>query len=629
MCGITGFVDFNGQSNKEVLNNMIETLNHRGPDSKGTILINLENSTVGLGHARLSIIDLSDAGHQPMKFQQYTLVFNGEVYNYKEIRSILLQKGYEFQSHSDTEVVLHAFSEWGKNCVNKFIGMFAFVIFDEKERKLIAFRDRVGVKPLYYYYNEGIFLFASELKAFHQHNKFKKSINYSAVHTYFDLGYIPAPHCIFKNTYKLNPGSSLELTLDDNKIETSVYWNPVSFYQKPKLEDSFEETKEELNDLLKSAFNYRMVADVPVGIFLSGGYDSTAVAAILQKESNQQLKTFTIGFEKGNNEAPFAKDSANYLDTDHYEYSCTTKEAQDIIPQLSYYFDEPFADSSAIPTMLVSKFAREHVTVALSADGGDELFAGYSRYGQLESHLKRLDKIPSGFHRLSAFSASMASKLLPESLAHKKHHLLGVAGVLVLDPSNRNSNLYKQMHLLPKKYHEVLFDKPHETTSTPFDDLYEIGDSREHSLLTDFQCYLPDDILVKVDRSTMAASLEGREPFLDHRILEYVAQLPYDFKRKNGEGKSILKEIVHQYVPKKMLDRPKSGFSIPLNEWFSGDLNELLMDTLSTDKLKVQGVFKVNTVSEILKQFNSGKLHYKPLIWKLLMFQMWYDKWVK
>jgi asparagine synthase (glutamine-hydrolysing) len=628
MCGITGFVDFKKSSSDYVITQMVETLNHRGPEDRGAKVLNLEEAQVGLGHTRLSIIDLSTGGHQPMKFQSYTIVFNGEIYNYKEIREQLLKKSHEFQTNSDTEVILHAYAEWGKECVNAFIGMFAFVIFDEEQRKLIAFRDRVGVKPFYYYRTQEVFLFASELKAFHQHPKFEKSVNQSAVRTYFDLGYIPAPHCIFENTYKLNPGSILELNLKNGEVDINKYWDPVNFYEQPKSNKSFEEVKEDLHDLLCSSFKYRMVSDVPVGIFLSGGYDSTAVAAILQKESNQQLKTFTIGFESGNNEAPYARETANYLDTDHYEYTCTTKEAQDIIPQLPYFFDEPFADSSAIPTMLVSKFAKEHVTVALSADGGDELFAGYNRYEQLASHLKRLDKVPGGYEKIAAMGAAFMGNILSNVHIHKKHHLKSVADALTKNNSDRSSELYKQMHLMPQPYHNALFNKNCSPVFTPFDAHHGLTDSKDQPLLTDFQCYLPDDILTKVDRATMAASLEGREPFLDHRLLEFAAQLPYEFKTSNGISKLILKEVVHQYVPKEMLDRPKAGFSIPLTSWFLGDLNQLLMDTLSKKQIDEFGILNYDSIAKILADFNRGKLHYKPLIWKLLMFQMWCDKWI-
>jgi asparagine synthase (glutamine-hydrolysing) len=622
MCGIAGFIDFNGLSSKQDLSKMIKSLHHRGPDDSGTEVHSIGNSLVGLGHARLSVIDLTPGGHQPMTRKHLSIVFNGEIYNYKEVRQKLLRKGYSFSSDSDTEVILHSYAEWGANCVDYFIGMFAFVITDTKEQKCFLFRDRAGVKPLYCYWNEGLFLFASELKAFHVHPQFKKEESQNVLRNYFDLGYIPSHQSIFRHVFKLQPGQYCTIDLNSSKQIFTTYWDAAKFYEKPKLDIDYLEAKEHLHSLLKSACDYRMVSDVPVGIFLSGGYDSTAVAAILQRESSKKLNTFTIGFEHGNNEAPFASETAKYLGTDHHELTCTSKEAQSIIPELPFHFDEPFADSSAIPTFLVSQFAKKHVTVALSADGGDELLAGYSRYEQLRQYSAKLEnksRLLSPFLKLGAPIVGAIQG------SHRSYQMETVAHAIKLnDPVSRDAFLYDRMHRMPDLIYDDLFNQ-NINDKDPIQG-WNLTDIKDYPLLHDYKNYLPGDILTKVDRATMSVGLEGREPLLDHRILEFVAQLPYDYKANNGIGKIMLRDIVHEYIPKKMMDRPKSGFSIPLTQWFQTDLKELLFDTLLKDDDSL--IFNKGAIEKILNDFVGGKLHYKPLVWKLLMFRLWQNKWI-
>lgn len=625
MCGITGFIDFWHSSSIEVLGNMVRTLHHRGPDDHGTELFDCGNARIGLGHARLSIIDLSPAGHQPMSRGHLAIVFNGEIYNYKEIQQELIKKGYEFSSDSDTEVILHAFAEWGVHCVNRFIGMFAFVLINKKEAKAYFFRDRAGVKPLFIYQNKDLFLFASELKAFHVHPDFEKEIDREVLPDYFDLGYIPGNQCIFKNVQKLTPGSYLTLDLASQKVNKMVYWDAAEFYARPKFALTYAEAREQLHELLQSAFQYRMVADVPVGVFLSGGYDSTAVAAILQQNSNQQLKTFTIGFEHGNNEAPYAHETAKYLGTDHYEYTCTTKEAQDIIPELPYYFDEPFGDSSAIPTVLVSQFAKKHVTVALSADGGDELFSGYNRYAELQRYEQMLKKIPVGLAPLMKLGGNLAGAFLG---APRSYQLTTAASALkIKDRLIRRSFLYDKMHRMPQSIHTGLL-RNNEYPHMGFGNSWNFNDKKNFPLLHDFKRYLPDDILTKVDRATMSVSLEGREPLLDHRILEFAAGLPYEYKRRGNCGKRILKEITHQYLPKSMLDRPKTGFRVPLTQWLRNDLNKELQHDLQRSNVNLYGVLNPAGVEEVYNNFRNRNLHYIPLLWRIWMLQKWLKVWM-
>jgi asparagine synthase (glutamine-hydrolysing) len=629
MCGITGYIDLTGNSTPEVLSNMVEVLNHRGPNDAGIRKIKSKYAVVGLGQTRLSIIDLSNAGHQPMKYKHFTIVFNGEIYNYQEIKDELIKQGHQFETKTDTEVILHAFETWGTNCVQHFIGMFSFVIYDQKEEELYGFRDRTGVKPFFYYEHDGLFLFASELKSFHQHPYFKKDINKNSLASYFDLGYIPAPSSIFNHTYKLEAGHFIKFSLETKELEITQYWDALSYYSKPKLIIDYKDAKSELRNLLKSAFDYRMVADVNVGVFLSGGYDSSAVAAILQHNSSSTLKTFTIGFDEGNNEAPFAKETASYLGTEHHELICTAKEAQSIIPTLPYFYDEPFADSSSIPTILVSEFAKKHVTVALSADGGDEVFGGYDSYGSIQKKTAILNKVPTNVKPVLAKSLRLLSNNIPDTFAVTKHKIHGISKALNKDALKQAKGLINAMSSLPVMYQQNVFN----INVRSVDALEEIDESVfsnevELAMCMDYKKYLPDDILTKVDRATMSVGLEGREPLLDHRIIEFVAQLPLEYKFDGSTSKRILKEVVHEYIPKNMMDRPKAGFSLPIYNWLRGDLAYLIDEYLNEERLKTSGLFNISFVLKQIALFKRNQLHYQPFIWKLLMFQMWWDKWM-
>jgi asparagine synthase (glutamine-hydrolysing) len=415
MCGITGFVDLNRASSAGILTRMSDILRHRGPDGSGDKFFDTEKNQIGLAHRRLSIIDLSERGKQPMQFANLYITFNGEIYNFREIRSELEKQNHSFQSDSDTEVILHAYAEWGPDCVKKFIGMFAFVIYDTAKNEIVLIRDRAGVKPLFWYANNNLFLFASELKAFHQHPGFKKELDLNAVAAFMQFGNVPSPHCIFKNCFKLKPGHFLRLDLSNLKAESTCYWSVYQdAYNQAKIDLPFDEAKKDTEALLSSAFNYRMVADVPVGVFLSGGYDSVCVTSLLQKERSAKIKTFTISVpDIGLDESKYAKEIAAHLGTDHHEFRCTEKEVFEILKNLPFFYDEPFADSSAIPTTLVSQAARGHVTVALSGDGGDESFAGYNRYDYMMKHGKLLKQIPSPIRNTAA---SLMQKISSEKI---------------------------------------------------------------------------------------------------------------------------------------------------------------------------------------------------------------------
>ncbi|MEP6711015.1 MAG: asparagine synthase (glutamine-hydrolyzing) [Ferruginibacter sp.] len=633
MCGISGFIDFKKTTTREILEKMNRMMAHRGPDGEGYGIYQSDKATVGFGHRRLSIIDLSEGGSQPQTFGSLHITYNGEIYNYAEIKTALELKGHSFHSHSDTEVILHAYTEWGSMALEKFIGMFAIVIYDEAKNKIFACRDRPGVKPFFYYWKDGLFLFASELKAIIQHPSFTKEINLDAAAAYMQYGYVPTPHCIFKDTHKLKPGHFLELNIDNKELHLQQYWNVYDAYNKPALKIGLPEAIEETEKLLTNAFQYRMVSDVPVGVFLSGGYDSSCVTALLQKNSTQKIKTFTIGVpDAGLNEAPFAKDIAAHLGTDHTEYYCTQKEALEIVPQLPFFYDEPFADSSAIPTTLVSRIAREKVTVALSADAGDEIFAGYNRYDYVMKYGKTMQAIPAFLRK----SAAAAMNIIPANsipVLNKKylfHSRYEKVKSLLKNPTERNIllSLTKQMG---EQDLACLFKSSINTLSTAFDSKElksEFHSTLAYIMAVDYETYLLDDILQKVDRAGMSVSLEGREPFLDHRIIEWAAQLPMEYKYNNGNKKFILKEIVHKYLPKEMMDRPKMGFGIPIAHWLQHELKPFVDEYFNESFITKQNIFNNVEIQRIKNSFYQGKIERAEKIWYLLMFQMWYDRWM-
>jgi asparagine synthase (glutamine-hydrolysing) len=637
MCGITGFIDFKNRSSEQQLEAMLRTMEHRGPDGQGHFFQQKDNFSIGLAHSRLSIIDLSTGASQPFYYGDWVIVFNGEIYNYQEIKDELIELGHQFQTASDTEVILHAWQEWKEQAVHKFIGMFVFVIYHQQEQTLSIYRDRAGVKPLYYYWQDGLFLFASELKAFHQHLQFQKELHQDALALFLKYCYVPAPHCIFKNCFKLEPGHFLSLTLSTLHSQPSTlnpqeYWNVNNAYTKPKLDIGEKEAMEETEKVLKKAFDYRMVADVPVGVFLSGGYDSSAVAALLQKDATQKIKTFTIGFhEQKYNEAPFAKEVAKRLGTDHTEYYCTIDEAKAILPTLPHFYDEPFGDSSAIPTMLVSQLAKKSVTVALSADGGDEIFGGYNRYPIIQRMNSTFGRLPK-FTRELAYQAS--GLISPEKVPILKNKKLigqryNKARNLIRE-ANATNYLKAMCSVVDDENLTRLLEESFKEVPTYFDEKTpDILSLLDRVLAKDYKTYMVDDILTKVDRATMSVSLEGREPFLDQHIIEWVAKLPNHYKIRNGNKKYLLKEIVHRYLPKEMMDRPKAGFAIPIDEWFSKELAEYFSIYLNKTYLDKQGIFNSDLVLLWTSLYQSGKKEYMTQLWNILMFQLWYEKWMK
>lgn len=634
MCGIAGFIDYSQGSSKEILMNMTDALKHRGPDGSGYEFLNDFQPQVGIGHRRLSVIDLSPGGSQPMRLEQLHISFNGEIYNFKQIRTELAALGHSFHSYSDTEVLLHAYQEWGSQCTGRLIGMFAFIIYDAARKELFCARDRAGVKPFFYYWDSDLFLFASELKAFHRHPGFKKEIALNSVAAFMQYGHVPTPYCIFKNCHKLKAGHTLLISLDKKSLSVSKYWDVYDAYNKPKQDISLEEAKKETEKVLKNAFDYRMVSDVPVGVFLSGGYDSACLTAILQKDRSEKLKTYTIGVEdSGLNEAPYARSIANHLGTDHHEYYCSQKDALELISNIPYHYDEPFGDASALPTTLVCQIARREVTVALSADGGDEVFAGYNRYDYMIRYGKTLNAIP-GFFRNAASSVMNlieADKIPILNRKYNFHNRYEKLKHLLKDPSPQNIMLSMSRQFEAEHLRE-LFVQGIDIISTAHSsmDLAPPYYSRlAYMMAIDYQTYLQDDILQKVDRASMSVGLEAREPFLDHRIIEWAAQLPDNYKYHNGIKKYILREITHQYLPKSLMDRPKMGFAIPMEDWLRHDLKEQVDHYLSDEKILQQGIFTSGAIRKLKTDFFSGRKELAIKVWYLLMFQMWYDRWMK
>jgi asparagine synthase (glutamine-hydrolysing) len=624
MCGLAGFCDFTRFSDKELLQNMIETLNHRGPDGTGEKLWHFDSYNIGFAHKRLSIIDLSASANQPLfsEDNNIAVVFNGEIYNYKEIRNELVSFGYNFLTNSDTEVIVKAYQNWGLECVHQFIGMFAIVIFDLEKEHIYIIRDRAGVKPLFYYYSNGVFLFASELKAFHKHPKFQKKINTSALSGYLKRGWISNPLTIFENTFKLLPGHILDLNLKDKSICLEKYWDVIDLYNRDKLQLSPSEIIEETENILESAFNYRMVSDVPVGVFLSGGFDSTTLAAILQKSRTEKIKTYTIGFyDKELDEAKNAKRIAKHLGTDHNEYYIDIDDALPLLDRLSYFYDEPFGDNSGIPTMLVSKIASEHVKVVLSADGGDEIFGGYPKYYLNNNVYESIRRMPSGIKKLlSLINALIPS---PQYTSRKFATLLN---------SESNYSIYKdkieQTHFENFEINRLL--KLGSQVNCSVYDQFSLVDFRNDPInammCIDYKAFMCDDVLQKVDRASMSYSIESREPYLDQRIIEFLSQISGTTKISGNSTKNILRQIAYKYIPKDMLEGPKKGFAIPLKTWLNTNLKEQVYSELldsNTDYL-----FNRDYIMEILDGFYAKKLPYENKIWNLLQFKLWYKHWM-
>lgn len=631
MCGLVGLIS--EQYQEIAFEAMLEVLQYRGPDDHGLLIEPIEDRFVHMGQNRLSIQDTSRNGHQPFVSDcgQYILIFNGEVYNFKAIRTELKSLGQIFISGSDTEVILYAYKHWGIKCIDKFIGMFAFALLDKAENNITIVRDRAGVKPLYFYSKKGDFAFASELKSFHHLPSFSKQLNKSVLPCYFQFGYIPAPHTIFENTFKLEAGHYLQYDLLSNTFENIQYWDVEKFYLQEKTENDEQQILTDLEELMTDAVNLRMVSDVPVGVFLSGGYDSSLVTALLAQDKSRKLHTFTIGFEdKKYNEAEHAKAIARHFNTEHTEYYVSNKDMLDKIESLPFHYDEPFADSSSIPTMIVSELAKKDVTVALSADGGDEAFCGYSKYFMLqrfESTFNHSFKKGSVNTLLNLFSEKNAERF--NNVLPKKYKATNIQDKYMKFKRAMGSDSLAEMFCNASSYvDERDVSRFLKVDSNIFNKFKFNQDMSfmDNMMLNDYKKFMVDDVLTKVDRATMSVSLEGREPLLDHRIIEFMARVPLSIKYKNKQGKYLARQILYKHIPQAMIDKPKAGFQIPLVNWMLTELKPLVDKHLNSDALDDE-IFHVEQLLKIKSDFYAGNHVMVNVLWFTLMFQMWRERW--
>lgn len=641
MCGIAGFWEFKSTRTRnaqhDILKKMNDAIANRGPDGEGYFL---HESGIGLGHRRLAILDLSELGAQPMhsSSKRYTIVFNGEVYNAPRLAPALVQRGYTFKGTSDTEIMLAAIEAYGlEMAIGQFIGMFAFALFDHKEQLLHLVRDRLGVKPLYFGIEKNTLLFSSQPKSFYAHPDFSGRVNKGTLGTYLSYNYIPSSSCIFENIEKVQPGEIVTVH-KDKSIHKKTYWslenvnqegirNPLHFKNDAEAIDTLEH-------LLEDATRLRMLSDVPLGAFLSGGIDSSAIVALMQKNSTTPVKTFSIGFEsKDFDEAIYARDVAKHLGTDHTECYMNEKDALSIIPKLPQFFDEPFADSSQIPTYLVSALAKKHVTVALSGDGGDEFFAGYTRYRVCEK-----------FWNIYKFAPKPVRKILSHMIQFAPEKSWDrFAKMLPLGPLKKGfgEKLYRFKNIIDADHEGELFQSILQLWNTGdlesmlhhkdthFKDTWNRFKTKNfttHMQLFDAACYLPDDILTKVDRASMGVSLEARGPLLDHRIAEWAFRLPMHYKVRGGTSKWILRQVLERHVPKSLFDRPKQGFGVPLESWLAGPLRPWAEDLLSPQKLKNYGIENPAPILMRFDEMKEKKRNWSYSLWGVLMYQAWCEE---
>lgn len=647
MCGITGFLGISSRGSAVVADRMASALYHRGPDDSGVWVD--EPAGVALAHRRLSILDLSPAGHQPMVSPsgRYVIVFNGEIYNHLELREALPDG--KWRGHSDTETLLAAFECWGVAAsLKKSVGMFAIALWDRESRTLTLGRDRLGEKPLYYGWQNGVLLFGSELKALRAHPAFQGVINRDALTLFLRHNYVPVPYSIYRGINKLPPGTFLQVNASA-ALASSSGIHPVSYWSAREVAEigqanlfrgSDNDACEALEAVLGQSIRGQMLADVPLGAFLSGGIDSSTVVALMQSQSKRPVKTFTIGFnEAGYNEAEHAHAVARHLGTEHTELYVKPEEAQAVIPLLPRLYDEPFADSSQIPTYLVSRLAREHVTVSLSGDGGDELFGGYNRYFWAQNIWRRLGWLPQS---LRAAVAGVLTALPPTTWnsVFRKFERMLPANLRYANPGDK---LHKLAEILAVRNPEEIYwglvshwKQPTQivkdgteppTILADANQWAKVPDLTHRMMYLDTVSYLPDDILTKVDRAAMGISLETRVPLLDHRVLEFAWTLPLTMKLRDGQSKWLLRQVLYRHVPQEMIERPKMGFGIPLDVWLRGPLRSWAEELLNASSLETSGYFRASLIREKWDEHLSGRRNWSYYLWDVLMFEAWRRQW--
>ncbi|AHG91041.1 asparagine synthase (glutamine-hydrolyzing) [Gemmatirosa kalamazoonensis] len=644
MCGIAGFWTTMRPPvpAAELLAGMTGAIRHRGPDDEGAWWD--DASGVGLGHRRLSIIDLSAAGHQPMASRsgRYELIFNGEIYNFRELRAELERAGDAFRGHSDTEVMLAGFERWGLvPTLKRLAGMFAMALWDREERTLHLIRDRIGEKPLYYGTAGGTLLFGSELKALRAYPGWSGDIDRSAIALLMRHGYIPAPYTVFSNVRKAVPGTVLSFRSALGEPTTTRYWNAREVAEsgtRDPLRLGEEELIEACERRLSETIGEEMVSDVPLGAFLSGGFDSSLIVALMQKQSARPVRTFTIGFEeKEYDEAEHARAVARHLGTDHTELRVGPSDTLAVIPKLPALYDEPFADPSQIPTFLVAQLARRHVTVSLSGDGGDEFFGGYNRYFWSMRLWRRLKHLPVPLRRgvakgiqavspggwdraFDAINATLPASRRMKIAGDRVHKLAGVLDV------GTNEQMYREFLTTWRDPSGLALGAPeHPTVLSDRDRWPSFDDFVSRMMYVDSVSYLPDDIMVKVDRATMGVSLESRAPFLDHRVVEFAWRVPIEYKVRDGQGKWLLRQVLYRHVPRALVDRPKMGFGIPISHWLRDELHDWAADLLSPERLRAQGYLDPDAVQTKWNEHQSGRRNWQYQLWVVLMFEAWLD----
>lgn len=605
MCGIYGTTL---PYHREQIQQKLERTQFRGPDQMGIEIFDSQYGKVQFGHNRLSIIDLDARSNQPFNYKEKIhLVFNGEIYNFKEIREILSKKGYAFKTTSDTEVIAAAYLEYGESCVDHFNGMFAFVIYDVKKQLLFGAKDRLGQKPFYYQISSQGFEFASQISSIQLFNE-QLSISQEAIEQYLVWNNVPHPNSIFNEVKKLEDGHAFRYTLDTKEFKSWAYWD-IAYPTAAQYSGTYEQATKDLENLLMDAVQHRMIADVPLGVFLSGGVDSSLIAALASKGAGKKVKTFSVKFnEDGFDESQYAQKVADHLGTDHHVIDCDYKEGLDLIENFSHYYDEPFADASAIPSMLLAKHTKPKVTVALSGDGADEAFLGYRRYAKLEK-MERILRTPYSIRKLG----------LPILKTFQKNRYEGVKDIL--KAKNIGDAYLPMMANTTAPWLKISQD-----VARVAELKYLMNnDKNVQERVGDFdlKTYLSWDINTKVDRATMAYSLEARSPFLDYRVVEMAQSLPTEFKYQKGNQKRILKDILYQHVPAAFFDRPKSGFGMPLEVWFRKDLKELVLSELSSKNLEQIPGIRPKVVSTLIKEHMDGTWNHYTMIWKLLVFQQW------
>lgn len=628
VCGICGKIYFDPEArvDEALIHRMADVIRHRGPDESGFYV----NHHIGLGHRRLSIIDLS-TGQQPMcNFRNdIWIVFNGEIYNFPELRKTLATRGYQFRTTSDTEVIIHLYDEYGASCVNYLRGMFALAIWDQKHQRLFLTRDRVGQKPLFYAVTPQSIAFASEIKSLLQDKTIKPELNLTALYHYLTYQYIPPPDTMFQHIYKLPPAHSL--ICEQGNIKLEKYWD---LRYVPKVEMNEHEIMEQIRDILQESVKMRMISDVPIGAFLSGGIDSGVVVALMSHYSSQPVKTFSIGFhEKAYNELPYARLVAERYETEHYEFTVEPK-AIEILPELIWHFDEPFGDPSAIPTYYVSKMTGQYVKVALNGDGGDESFAGYRRYLGYK-FLEPYQKVPYTIRNSIIAPLLKTVKIRQKSIATMLRRLKLLNDLSLQSHTDR---YVRRLTIFENDLKsELLTDDAqsqfHHLNSLDYTFCYFQDGHAQHftdqKLYSDVMTYLPGDLLVKMDRMTMTHGLEGRSPFLDHTLMEFVATIPPQYKLRGNRTKFILKKIAKPWLPEKILSRPKQGFGVPIGKWFKHELRDMLHDTFSPSYLVREGILRETTIQRILHEHQTGTVNHHHRLWVLLNLELWYRMFIK